>query len=182
MENELGFEILTCHPVLRGRPHYIIEDHSFSFLMDVDQEERCGKLGTTSFAIDTLQLEISIESKLCLFLSGYCPLGLWKGASLSPPTNKPGSLRANYKSPLHPAIVVGIDSMVPPYPWFDTNSGWFCMGRKEPQGGAAAVEFATGCLGVVVDRKLSSLWIKPENWRKLAELLREKNLLLNEGL
>jgi hypothetical protein len=176
MENELSFEIITCPSALTGRPHYNIEDHSFNFSMSLGQEIRCGKMGTTSFAIDTLQLEVSIENLFCLYCSGYCPVESWKGASLSPPTTKSGSLRANYKNQLHPAISVCIDDMVPPDAWFDTNSGWFCMGRKEPQGGAAAVEFATGCLAIVIDKKLSSLWIQPENWRKVAELIHGKSL------
>jgi hypothetical protein len=175
MINDLSFEILNCHSCLIGRPFFNREDYSFNYLMDADQEEHYGKKGTTSFAIDTLQLEFSIENMMCLYISGYCPVEMWKADCLSAPIARRGALHAKYTGILNPAIVICIDDMVPPDPWFDPHSGWFCMGRKEAQAGAAAVEFATGCLGVVIDKKLSSLWIKPENWRELAGHFLNKN-------
>lgn len=173
LPDEISFEILTSPSCLIGRPYYVFADHSFGFLMDTGQEERYGKEGTTSFAIDTLQLEVSIESLFCLYPSGYCPLGLWERVSLSPPISNQGSLRANYKNILHPAIAVSIEDMIAPTPWFDPSSGWFCMGRLEPPEGTVAVEFATGCLGVVINKKLNSLWIKPENWKEIAKIFNE---------
>jgi kynureninase len=53
-------------------------------------------------------------------------------------------------------------------PWFDPGSGWFCMGEKERALNAEAVEFATGCVAVVVGGRLASLWVKPDNWKELA--------------
>lgn len=167
MVDDLSFEILNNHSCFIGRPFFNSEDYSFNYQMDADQEERYGKKGTTSFAIDTLQLEVSIENMICLYISGYCPMETWQVAFLSPPAACHGLLIASYTGILHPAIAICIDDMISPDPWFDPKSGWFCMGRKNPQVGAAAVEFASGCLGVVIDKKLSSLWIKPENWKEL---------------
>lgn len=167
----LCFEILLYPPPVTGRPSYAMEDYAFDFDMDMFQvEQRVGVNRSTSFAVDTLQLEVAVDSSLCLYIWGYCPMGRWEQSSLSPPNARPGSLRASHDKPLIPGVAVGLESMVPPNAWFDPDSGWFCMGNKNVAPDAAAVEFATGCLAVVVHGRLSSLWIKPENCKDVAEM------------
>lgn len=167
--NALRFEVLSSPSSVSGRPRYVSEDYAFSFQMDVgEQEARQGKNGTTSFVVDTLQLEVAVDSSLCLYIWGYCPMGRWKQSSLSPPITHRGSLRASHDKPLVLGVAVGLEDMMPTTAWFDPDSGWFCMGNKEHPAGAEAVEFATGCFAVVVGGQLSSLWIKPENCKDVA--------------
>jgi hypothetical protein len=159
-----------------GRLRYVFGDYAFDFQMDVaEQEERCGTQRTTSFVVDTLQLEVAVDTSLCRFIWGYCPIGKWECCSLSPPTTHHGSLRASYQKPLVSGVSIGLEKMVPPTAWFDPESGWFCMGNKRDDAEAEAVEFATGCLAVVVSGRLSSLWMKPENYKDVAEMLVNQN-------
>lgn len=168
----LSFEILSDAPSVSGSPRYVVDDHAFDFQMDLDQETQRGEGGTTSFVLDTLQLEVAVGSSLCLYIWGYSPMIKWRGASLSPLIAQPGSLRATCDTPLVCGVAIGLEELLPANAWFDTNSGWFCMGNKEITSGAEAVEFATCCLAVVVGRQLSSLWIRPENWKEVAETFR----------
>ncbi len=171
----LRFEILGSPLPVSGLLRYVSEDYAFNFRMGVSEQERQGKEGTTSFVVDTLQLEVAVDSSLCLYIWGYCPMGRWEQSSLSPPNARPGSLRASHDKPLIPGVAVGLESMVPPNAWFDPDSGWFCMGNKNVAPDAEAVEFATGCLAVVVHGRLSSLWIKPENCKDVAEMFLKQN-------
>jgi hypothetical protein len=166
----LRFEILPGFSPVRGHPRYVKEDYAFDFQMDGgEKESRKGTQGTTSFVVDTLQLEVAVDSSLCLYIWGYCPTGRWKRSPLSPPMAQPGSLRAIHDAPLVPGVSVGLEEMIPVTAWFDPASGWFCMGNNESPAGVQAVEFATGCLAVVLAvGRLSSLWVKPENWKEMA--------------
>lgn len=164
------FEILGSPPTVSGHLRYVGEDYAFDFLMDVSEQARQGKEGTTSFAVDTLQLEVAVDSSLCLYIWGYCPIGKWEQSSLSPPNARSGSLRGSHEKPLIPGVAVGLERLVPPNAWFDPDSGWFCMGDKYVAPDAEAVEFATGCIAVVVHGRLLSLWIKPENCNDVAEI------------
>jgi hypothetical protein len=170
--NTLCFEVLPSASSVNGHPRYVSEDYAFDFEMDLgEQEQRLGKQDRTSFVIDTLQLEVGVDTSLCLYIWGYCPMGKWGLSSLSPPTARRGLLRAIHDKPLVSAVSIGLEHMMPVNAWFDPESGWFCMGNREVPSGAQAVEFATGCLAVVVDGRLSSLWVRPENWKEVADRL-----------
>lgn len=164
----LRFEILTSPSPVNGSLRYVSEDYAFNFRMDVGEEGRQGKQGATSFVVDTLQLEVAVDTSLCLYIWGYCPMGRWGRSSLSPPIAQRGSLRAIHDKPLVPAVSIGLEYMVSANAWFDPDSGWFCMGIKEVASDAQAVEFAAGCVAVVADGRLSSLWVRPENWKEVA--------------
>lgn len=167
---KLCFEIMSYPPSVTGRESYVIEDHAFDFEMDMFQvEQRVGVQQSTSFVVDTLQLEVAVDSSLCLYIWGYSPMGRWEQSSLSPPLAQRGSLRAIHDEPLVPGVSIGLEKMLQTNAWFDTDSGWFCLGNKDTALGAEAVEFATCCLAVVVGGRLSSLWIKPENWKDVTE-------------
>jgi hypothetical protein len=165
------FEALASPSPVRGQLRYVTGDHAFNFWMDPDEQgARRGNRGTTSFVINTLQLEVAIDTSLCLYAWGYCPVQSWKASSLSSPVPSRGSLRAYPAKPLVPGVSVGLESTTSTDAWFDPASGWFCMGDKDGASHWQAVEFATSCVGVVADGRLSSLWLRPGNWKELAEM------------
>jgi hypothetical protein len=165
----LRFEVLSSPSYVSGCPRYVNEDYAFSFQMDPgEQAQRQGEHGTTSFVVDTLQLEVAVDTSLCLYIWGYCPMGRWERTTLMPPVARRGSLRAVHDKPLVPAVSIGLEQMIGTTAWFDPDSGWFCVGKKEIASDVQAVEFATGCVAVVADGRLSSLWVRPENWKEVA--------------
>lgn len=104
----LRFEILTSPLSVRGCLRYVREDYAFNFRMDVGEQERFGKGSTTSFVVNTLQLEVAVDSSLCLYVWGYCPMGRWEQSLLSPPIGQTGSLRASHGKPLEHGVAVGL--------------------------------------------------------------------------
>ncbi len=168
--NQPRFEILLGSATVRGHAYYVVDDHAFNFRLDTnEQKDRKGVGGTTSFVVDTLQLEVAVDSSLCLYVWGYCPLGKWKQSSLTPPSASLGGLRVRYDKPLVPGVSIGLEDMVPTQARFDPCSGWFCMGDDRNVPNAQAIEFATGCIAVIgADGRLASIWVKPENWKEVA--------------
>ena len=64
---------------LEGQLIYNSEEYSFDFRPRSNQElsNRVGNEGTTSITIDTLQIEVDIESGLALYVFGYYPYKIW---------------------------------------------------------------------------------------------------------
>src|SRR5690349_3160897 len=97
----LRFQVLPGPYPVQGHPRYVREDYAFGFQMDGGEiESRKRTQGTTSFTVDTLQLEVAVDSSLCLYIWGYYPTGRWKQYHLSPPAAHPGSLMAVHDTPL----------------------------------------------------------------------------------
>jgi len=151
---------------VRGQPQYIVEDWSFYY--DI-QACYIPTVHLSCLVIGTIQLHINTDTNFCAFIDGYCPYGLWQPVSLIVPDYSPGLLKTRPDEELVVGVGYGIEYMVPPEIWFDTTNGWWCIGRKEHPAGSQAVEFATGCVAVVVDEQLVSLWIRPENWLELVK-------------
>jgi hypothetical protein len=166
---EFSFENITASPMLAGRLVYAESDYAFNFELDPSDEARRGTRGSTSFVIGTLQLEVALESMQCLYIWGYCPQQGWKLSPLSPPSAQQGSLKVHSDAPLTAGVSIGLDKIMPSTPWFDPESGWFCIGNKEVDADSQAVEFANNCIAVIASGQLSSLWIHPENWKELAQ-------------
>lgn len=161
--------IHTEMTALRGRPQYIIEDYSFDFKMAGDDEfnVRTGLLGTTSIAIGTLQIELSVQTHICLFAWGYCPYSCWAAASLCTPSHIEGALMVQ-DTHLVAGVSVSVGMPAQPTTRFDPHSGWFCIGDPGISQDASAVEFATDTIAVVSMGKLVSLWIRPDNWNEVS--------------
>jgi hypothetical protein len=153
---------------IEGQPFYIIKDRSFYY--DV---KSCyiPTVHLAYLATSTIQLHINVDTNFCTFIDGYHPYSLWELTSLRIPNYSPGLLKIHADKELLIGVGYQIEDMVPPSSWFDTTNGWWCIGRKEHPAGSYGVGFATGCVAVVVDERLVSLWIRPDNWLELVALL-----------
>ena len=156
----------TCAVI--GTPLYIIKEWSFYY--DV---KSCyvPTVQLSCFAIDTIQLHVNVDTYICVYISGYHPYSLWELASLQVPNYSTGILKVHTDTELLMGVGYGLEDMVPPTTWFDVTNGWWCIGVKEHLPGSQAVEFATGCVAVVMGQRLLSLWIRPDNWQEVAALL-----------
>lgn len=162
----LWFEVVRGAPIVVGEPRYVDEDYGFDFVMNSAERDRLEDT-RTSFVTGTLQLEVAISNSRCLYVWGYCPMGGWSRTALRAPVWQRGCLLAHCEKPLIRAVSIGIEDMIPPIPWFDPESGWFCMGEKGCVSDVDAVEFATDTVAVVTGGRLVALWIKPANWREI---------------
>jgi hypothetical protein len=79
---------------LSGRLSFVKSEYSFSYQVSdtAELQDRTGASGITSLVIDTLQLEVGVESGTVLYAWGFCPMGSWAKVTLSPPTATPGGI------------------------------------------------------------------------------------------
>jgi hypothetical protein len=164
---ELCFEACSSQSILKGHPRYVDDDYAFDFKVDPKVKAAViGPSGSTSLVIGTLQLEVAIDTMQCLYIWGYCPTQRWEMGLLLPPASHPSALKVCSAIRFARGVSVGLEVVAKPY--FDSRSGWFCIGNKEPAANGLVIEFATNTVAVIVERQLISLWIKPENWNNLA--------------
>ncbi|MDW8244656.1 MAG: hypothetical protein RMJ88_15725 [Thermogemmata sp.] len=152
---------------VEGKPIYIVKEWSFCYVV---KSSYIPTVHLASFVTDTIELWINIDTCICVYVDGYHPYGLWELASLCIPDYAPGILKAHPSEQILPGVGYDFEDMVPPSSWFDPTTGWWCIGRKDHPKGSTAVEFATDCVAVLVDERLVSLWMRPDNWRELATL------------
>ncbi len=152
---------------IAGEPVYVTEDHAFSFNPKVSPHalEIVGDAGTTSLALGTLQLEVSIRTRRCLWLWGYSPQTGWARARVEAPPAEEGGVQvldADLLSGV--AIRAASDDAISRV--FDRDSGWFALlTSSEPKG--KAVLLATDTVVLVDAGKLAAVYVRPKNWREL---------------
>jgi len=161
--------MLTPAPLVEGRPAYVLGDHAFMFqaLSRPDVLEVVGDAGTTSLALNTLQLEVSLRSRRCLWLWGYSPRTRWISGEIPDPKAEAGSVEV-----LGVQLAPGISIKIPGAPFreeFDAASGWFGVFASRRAEGQA-VRIATDTVVFTADGVLSAVLVKPANWREIANL------------
>jgi hypothetical protein len=164
----IRFELLETLDPLGGIPQYVVRDYAFEYVA-ADQNEanrRRGGRGTTSLTMDTLQLEVAIETCLCLWVWGYCPTTSWKFKPLSPPESRLGGLRVLSDVDLQAGVSLAMDPETWTR-WFDKTNGWFSCEREGSSSQSTSIEFATDTIAVLDGNELVALWVKPANWKML---------------
>jgi hypothetical protein len=162
-------EVVTPTPLVEGRPAYVLGDHAFKFeaLTRPDVLEVVGDAGTTSLALDSLQLEVSLRTRRCLWLWGYSPRTRWISGKIADPEAEDGSAEVHGVE-----LARGISIKMPGAPFrklFDTESGWFGVFGSNRVGGQG-VRIATDTVLFVRDGVFGALLVRPANWRELAKL------------
>jgi hypothetical protein len=146
---------------LKGVLTYDYSEFGFSFDPQSGDSlrDRVGSQGVTSASVDTLQLEIDIESREVLFAWGYFPLARSGESELIPPSFPVGRVMMIPDRPLQPGVSFDISEER----WesvLDPVSGWVLI-QSGKGGRAEFTEVADGiCLGIR-DGDLVSVWLKP---------------------
>jgi hypothetical protein len=151
-----------------GRLTYQIDSWSFYY-----EEHTCWvpTVDLSTLLIGTLEIEVNLDTNICVYVDGYHHYVTWQLSPLCGPERVPGILKVHTNEPLLCGHGYPIEDMVPDVRWFDPATGWCCVGNKERPTESQAVEFATGCVAVVKNRRLISLWLKPENWQEVANFV-----------
>ncbi|MFW6638504.1 hypothetical protein ACOALZ_00515 [Nocardiopsis algeriensis] len=146
---------------LRGGLKYLTSEQSLFYEVRdrAELEERAGMEGVTSLVVDTLQLELSVESGELLFAWGYFPMPSWESASLAIPSFSTGRIFAapNVK------FMEGVSVRASSSDWrieYDSRAGLLNV----RSGSAADLKFVQIAEGVVLgvgSGKLLSIWLKP---------------------
>lgn len=157
------YTIDTDEPALKGKLIYHVQDHSFDFEPEslVTLQQRVGFVGTTSLLINSMQLEVGIETGILLYVWGYYPRYHWKQAKLSPPSPCVGMIRAGLESPFEEGISISIEPMIQWTTHYDSSSGWICIGDSTIPPTHEPIEFATFVIAVIEKTNLHALWLHP---------------------
>jgi hypothetical protein len=117
--------------------------------------------------VDSLQLEVSLRTRRCLWLWGYSPRTRWISGKIADPEAEDGSAEVHGVE-----LARGISIKVPGAPFrklFDAESGWFGVFGSNRVGGQG-VRIATDTVLFVRDGVFRALLVRPVNWRELAKL------------
>jgi len=155
--------------LVEGRPVYVPGDHAFTFdpMTNPNVLEAVGDAGTTSLALDTLQLEVSLRTRRCLWLWGYSPRTRWLSGKIQAPSAEDGAVEV-----VGAQLAPGISIRVPGAPFrevFDDATGWFgAFASTKTEG--SPVRIASDTILFVADGILSALLVRPANWREISKL------------
>lgn len=156
----ISFQSVSGTP-LAGVLRYSRTDMGFSFEAASlpDLAMRAGSQGMSSLVIDTLQLEVGVETGQILYAWGYCPESSWLPAVLEPPVYSDARITVKVDPPLEESISVSISRT----PWkiqVDRDSEWVLISPSEATG-ERVVKIADGILLGLVEAKLNSIWLCP---------------------
>jgi len=131
--------------------------YSDEFSLDTIGRNNCGY---TSFLVNDIHLEVNESGVVCA-VWGICPEIKWKKSSISLPSYSSGSLIVHEKLCPGVSTRVNIDELY----WdieYDGETGWLLLREKKIQKYIDAVEFLPNCIAALQDKRLVSLWLKPE--------------------
>ena len=149
----LTFRVLKSGTCYVGAPIYDLEEKEFSF----------EPWGNTSFAVMLgaayVSLDIAAENGIAYYVSGYSPKRLWISQRLSTPDSTKGQLQITSDT----AFQRGMGTYYTQgwQTFFDTSTGWICMGDRNEKKDCEVVEFGTNTLAVVKNGELKAVWVKP---------------------
>jgi hypothetical protein len=129
---------------LRGRPLYVLGDHAFNFhaAPGADPLEVVDDAEMTSLALDTLQIEVSLRTRRCLWLWGYSPRRGWLPGRIQDPAAEDGGVEV-----ADVELMRGVSPRIPDAPIrevFDRGTGWFgVFATAEPRGRAVRISTDT---------------------------------------
>jgi hypothetical protein len=170
--SRLHYSIVESILPLSGEAVYVHGDHAFNFRPadSAAARQRAGELGTAAITLDTLQVEVGVETGLCLWVSGYSPVTGWLSKAVVAPPIQPGGLQCTADGGLQRGISVrAMDGE--PTRYFDPSTGWFCAATTEVwlSTGERAVEVATDTIVLVGEDQLLAIFVRPSNWHELAQ-------------
>jgi hypothetical protein len=146
------FKLCETESIQHGDLLYVEEDYSFVF-------SPSSRSSVTSIVIDTLQLMIDKDG-LILEVRGYCPYFNWTKIDISPPSYIQGSLAVQLDE-----IIPGVsEQLVSGKEWpvsVNSKNSWICVGETLIEGDVMAVEFASGCVAVLLEEQIKAIWLHP---------------------
>jgi hypothetical protein len=153
--------LITEDSALGGTLSYVKSEHSFTYdpARSSDLAARAGGSGVTSLVIDTLQIEVGVDTGRLLFVWGYHPMGGWLHADLSSPQSAPGQVIVEVDDELE----MGISIPIPGHDWlteYDPRRGLICVRRYQ----SAPSHYVTIADGVTVglsENSINDLWLQP---------------------
>ena len=138
--------------IIEGKLIYTKYDYSFDFLPNVSADY--------SILIGYINLTFNSETKLARQIWGYEPYTVWKSRKLTPPNSiKTGLVIEDDIESGDARRIIEAGELKS---YFDSSNGWICIGDTFIDIDEDVIEFATNTIVVLKNKKIKSLWLKPE--------------------
>lgn len=159
----MEFDTLATCSKLDGKLVYRESEYSLDFEPDQGfiSHDIAGQQGTTSIMIDTLQIEVALETRRLLYVWGYFPAVRWERATVLPISAAQGCVRIRTGAQLIIGVTLALGAAEDWRREYDATSGWLSIHCATPTEHDRAVEFATGCVAVLREERLIALWLHP---------------------
>lgn len=150
-------------PRLSGRLVYRSSEHSFDFTPnpDVALPQWIGKQSTASISIDTLQIEVGVETEMAMFVWGYFPALKWKQYPLTPPIVAVGGVKITIAEGFQQGVTAPLSNAEHWSTKYDQATGWICIGEHRVDRTSQFIEFATGIVAALKGASLRAIWLYP---------------------
>ena len=125
-------------------------------------DEKCllnnGYLSGTlvTIGISFAGLLVNAKTNYVTTVSGLLPKSIWYRKKLTVPTALKGTVKVNHKDVANFTIMKALKDEAT---YYDTKSGWLCIGNKKMVKNTTNVQIMDNVILVFVDNELKSLWI-----------------------
>lgn len=119
-----------------------------------------GSMGFASVSIDTLQIEVSVQTGRALYVWGYEPYTGWRNEKFNEPEAQPGMVILQPNEPFEE----GISLSIPAQHWgrrYDQSTGWFATSPGDRDNAEWHVEIAKGIVLGGSARGIQSIYLRP---------------------
>jgi hypothetical protein len=146
---------------LAGVLRYLGDEYSFIFdVLDQDELELRAVGGTTSISIDTLQIEVGVQSKAALYVWGFHPRDSWEAARLIAPEGVPGTAIIDVPYQLEPGVSIAVPDGRRWVTEYDPQNGWVRISASRYLH-ENLVEIASGVMLGELEGELVAVWLHP---------------------
>ncbi|GAA1719357.1 hypothetical protein [Streptomyces yatensis] len=119
-----------------------------------------GGRGFTSVSIDTLQIEISVQTCRALYVWGYEPYTSWRNEDFDAPEARPGLVFLQPSEPYEE----GVSLSIPARHWgrrYNRSTGWFATSPHDRDDAEWHVEIAKGIVLGGSTQGIQSVYLRP---------------------
>ena len=99
---------------------------------------------------------VNAKTNYVTTVSGLLPKSIWYRKKLTVPTALKGTVKVNHKDVANYTIMKALKDEAT---YYDTKSGWLCIGNKKMVKNTTNVQIMDNVILVFVDNELKSLWI-----------------------
>ncbi|MEE4597077.1 hypothetical protein V2J94_35195 [Streptomyces sp. DSM 41524] len=119
-----------------------------------------GGKGFASVSIDTLQIEVSVQTGRALYVWGYEPYTGWRNGNCNEPDAQPGMVVLQPSEPFEE----GVSLSIPARHWdrrYDRSTGWFVTSPHDRDDAEWHVEIAKGIVLGGSTQGIQSVYLRP---------------------
>lgn len=149
-------------PTVEGELYYVQNEHSFHYEFCNFMDRIIARDHRGTIEIIYLLLEVNLIRKSLMFIEGYHPNISWKNRKLIIPPRKKSGIQYGGDTELDVMSAVKLQRSQNLPTYFDSSSGWVCIGNPRARRDSVALEFARNSALVLKKDQIDSIWLHPK--------------------